>query len=100
MCELLNSVLTNFVMKAILSNIERFSNYKLLCPFHSGRFEVVNYPGVDALVPKLLEPFIIPSKFRMIISIEADVLGKSKHIRVAYMKTEGINTGLVGLLGL
>ena len=99
MCELLNSVLTNFAMKAILSNVERFSDYKLICPFRSGKFEVVNYPGIDAIIPKLLEPFVVPSRFRTIISIDAEVLGKWRPIRIAYMKAEGVNTGLSGLLG-
>ena len=99
MCNLLNGVLTNFAMRIFLANVELYSDYKLICPFRSGTFEVRNFPGVDAIIPKLLEPFLIPSYFQMIIKVDADLYGNNDLVPVAFMKALGVNSGFAGLFG-
>lgn len=91
---MLGSFLTNYALKVILTNVELFSDWRVACPNNPGNFTVTNFGGIESFIPELLKPFVIPSKFKIEITIKALVEGFDGTCQeIAYMQALGINYG-------
>lgn len=93
-CQMLGSFLTNYALKTILKNVELYSNWRIGCPNNPGNFTVTDFGGIESFIPELLKPFVIPSKFKIEITVSAIVEGFDPTPKnISYMQALGRNYG-------